>query len=163
MKKLCTALVLAIPLGALGLQFQAAETMLWYDSITVVNWDELLVSAMPPSAFSSKYTDRTALIINIVALVIALIFVWLAKFEERKEGVRKLMSALVLTVPLVVLGIQFQGARAIRWHDSSLVANDPYQRTSLYYTNKVALAINIGALIIAIVACVWSARKKQEA
>ena len=75
---------------------------------------------------------------------------------------RKLVSALTITIPLVALGIQFQAAQVLRWYDAARIDDFPYQRTALYYTNKVALALNILALIIA-VACVWSEwRKKKE-
>lgn len=75
---------------------------------------------------------------------------------------KKILSALTVTIPLVALGIQFQAAQVLLWYDSARIDDFPYQRTALYYTNKVALALNILALIIA-VACVWSEwRKKKE-
>lgn len=157
-KKLLSVLVVVIPVVALGIQLQAARLVRWHDAIHVVNWDETsIVTAL------MRYIDPFALAMNIIAVVIALIFVWLAKFDDPLKGVKKLLSALAVDVPIIALGIQFQAAQMMRWYHSGQVNDFPYQRTALYYTDKGALAINILALIIVVVACIWIARKDKKA
>lgn len=90
-KKLLSVLVVVIPVVALGIQLQAARLVRWYDAIHVVNWDETsIVTAL------MRYIDPFALAMNIIAVVIALIFVWLAKFDDPLKGVKKLLSALAV-------------------------------------------------------------------
>lgn len=75
MKKLLSAFAIAIPLIALGIQFQAAEAMLLFDSRGVLDF---------PYRTALYYTNKVALALNILALIIAVACVW-SEWRKKKE------------------------------------------------------------------------------